>query len=137
MTSSSLAIIIYYVTGGVLSALMAAKTHFGILFAAIALPFLYVAHLCWKALGRKRQARDQDLCLTCEKSIGLFRQLSNHRFCCHEHQVQWFDELGKAAIERLQSYGHDGPAAHNHGKRTADPNSAPDDGDFALVLASN
>ena len=41
--------------------------------------------------------------LFCPNDIGLFRRFGRHRFCCDEHEHEYFRELDRLAIERLRN----------------------------------
>lgn len=135
MSRTNLVTVSYYLTGGVFSAVVAAKTHFGVLFLAFALPILYLAHLLWNATQRRSNSQSAQVCVTCKRNIGLIRRLSNDRFCSSEHQTQWFDELEKAAIERLliDRVAETAPAPL---KPIASRRNDRDDTDLALALAN-
>lgn len=103
MTKTHLAIATYYLAGGIASAVFAAQAHLGLLFVGMVVAALYVGHLWWMLLQRRATAQGTPTCLTCSQRIGSIRRLSNQRFCSHQHQEQWFDELDGLAVERLQS----------------------------------
>ena len=44
-------------------------------------------------------------CLVCQRDLGFFRRLANHRFCTDEHEQQYMVELREVALGRLRSAG--------------------------------
>jgi hypothetical protein len=136
MSRTALMILMYCVIGGLVSAGLAAKTHLGMCFQILLLPLIYLAYLGWSLLHGKSSDAGSRVCLTCSKSISRFRRLSDHRFCCEEHQRQWFDELEELAIERLKVARNDYSAVNLPRKPAAPKEATSSSGDLALVLAN-
>jgi hypothetical protein len=135
MRRTTLMIAMYCLSGGLVSAILAARAHLGILFVALLPPVLYLVHLCWKLTKRKPESFPCKRCLACQKSIGPLRRLSHQRFCSHEHQTEWLDELDQIAIERLQAGRNETPALKLR-EPAFHPESDVQGGDFALALAN-
>ena len=140
MSRTTLMIAMYCLSGGLVSAILAARAHDGILLVALLPANLYLVYLCWKLSQRKSESSSCEQCLACQKSIGPLRRLSHHRFCCDEHQTEWLDELDEIAIERLQAGRNETPALklREPAFHQADFHQESDvqGGDFALALAN-
>jgi hypothetical protein len=140
MSRTTLMIAMYCLSGGLVSAILAAKAHLGILLVALLPVIVYLVYLCWKLSQRRSEISRCERCLACQKSIGPVRRLSHHRFCCDEHQNEWLDELDEIAIDRLQAGRNETPALklrepafHQAAFHQEDDVQG---GDFALALAN-
>jgi hypothetical protein len=136
--SRALIIAIYYLSGGLISAIVAAKMHLGVAVVACVLALLYIGHLCWTRFQQRPITRAAEACLACHQRIDWRRRLSNHRFCSDAHESEWLNELEGIAIERLQvARGADPepimlrkPVVHEETEGTVSA------GEFALALAN-
>lgn len=96
-----LMLVSYYLAGASAAAWVAEHGRFDSRLALLALPMMYLAHLAFNAISRKREG-GKHACLGCQGEIGLFRRIARHRFCSDDHEHQYFAELDELAIQRLQ-----------------------------------
>jgi hypothetical protein len=129
-------ITVYGLSGGVISAVVAAKAHPSALFLTLVLPILYLAHLHWTKFQAKSERPPSQRCLSCQKDIGWYRRLSNHRFCCEKHESEWLEELEELAIRRLQMARNAVPEFNMPRKPAVHEESYLSGGDLELVLVN-
>ncbi len=91
----------YYLVGASAAAWVAEHGGFDSRLGLLVLPLMYLAHLAFNAIVRKREGGNR-ACLGCQGEIGLFRRVARHRFCSDEHEHQYFAELDELAIQRLR-----------------------------------
>jgi hypothetical protein len=61
-----------------------------------------LAHVCYNAFAGGTTSQSL-VCLTCQSNLGLFRRLTNDRFCRDEHEAMYLAELQQLALTRLHN----------------------------------
>jgi hypothetical protein len=96
-------VVAYYIMGAALAAWMTTGNgHLDWRLSLLVLPIMYLAHVCYNAFAGGTTSQSL-VCLTCQSNLGLFRRLTNHHFCCDEHEAMYLAQLQELALTRLHN----------------------------------
>jgi hypothetical protein len=96
-------VVAYYIMGAALAAWMTTGNgHLDWRLSLLVLPIMYLAHVCYNAFAGGTASQSL-VCLTCQSNLGLFRRLTNDRFCCNDHEAMYLAQLQELALTRLHN----------------------------------